>query len=47
MKVKEFIKNEVIYSSDNLIKNPIVSIIFPTYCRGDNGLLKMSIKSIL
>ena len=47
MKVKEFIKNEVIYSSDNLIKNPIVSIILPTYCRGDNGLLKRSIKSIL
>lgn len=47
VKVKEFIKNEVIYSSDNLIKNPIVSIILPTYCRGDNGLLKRSIKSIL
>lgn len=47
MKVKEFIKNEAIYSSNNLIKNPIISIILPTYCRGDNGLLKRSITSIL
>lgn len=47
MKVKEFIKDEVIYKSINLIESPIVSIILPTYCRGDNGLLERAIKSVI
>lgn len=47
MKVNEFIKDELIYKSKSLIKNPIISIILPTYCRGDSGFLKRAIKSIL
>ena len=34
MKVKEFIKDEKLNTSNNLIKKPVVSIIMPTYCRG-------------
>lgn len=47
MKVKEFIRGEKIYYSNNLIKNPNVSIILPTYCRGDSGLLERSISSVI
>ena len=42
MKVKEFIKDEKLNTSNNLIKKPVVSIIMPTYCRGDSGLLERS-----
>ena len=47
MKVKEFIKGEVISTSSKLIDNPKISIVLPTYCRGDNGLLVRSISSVL
>lgn len=47
MKVKEFIKGEVISTSSKLIDNPKISIVLPTYCRGDNGLLERSISSVL
>ena len=45
--VREFIKDEKLYYSDSFIPNPTVSVILPTYCRGDNGLLKRSIDSVL
>ena len=47
MKVKEFIKDEKLNTSNNLIKKPVVSIIMPTYCRGDSGLLERSINTVL
>lgn len=47
MKVRDYIKEEKVYSSNNLIENPIISIIMPTYCRGDNGILKRAISSVI
>ena len=47
MRVRDYIKEEKIYTSNNLIEKPIVSIIMPTYCRGDNGLLERSISSVI
>ena len=47
VKVGEFLKGEKLYYSENFINDPIVSVILPTYCRGDNGLLKRSIDSVL
>ena len=46
-KVKEFVKDAVFYQNDNLIENPLISVILPTYCRGDNGLLERAIESVL
>lgn len=45
--MKAFLKDVEIYTSDNLIDKPIVSIIIPTYCRGDNGLLERAVKSVI
>lgn len=45
--VKEFIKDEKLYYSDFFVSDPVVSIVMPTYCRGDNGLLKRAIDSVL
>lgn len=51
IKVKDLIGEEhidyEIYRSDNLIKQPAVSVLMPTYCRGDNGLLRRAIRSVL
>lgn len=47
MKVKEFIKDEKIFKSENLIDSPKISIILPTYCRGDSGLLERAINSVI
>lgn len=47
MKVRDFLEGEKIYRSNDLIKNPIVSILLPTYCRGDSGLLERSINSVI
>src|SRR5664279_5049172 len=33
--------------SPGLIRNPSVSIILPTYCRGDSGMLRRAIDSVL
>lgn len=46
-KANNFLKDFTIYYSNNLIKNPTVSVILPTYCRGDNGLLERAISSVL
>ncbi len=45
--VREFIADEKLYYSDSFILEPIVSVILPTYCRGDNGLLKRTIDLVL
>ena len=42
-----FMKNAEVYKSKNFINNPVISVIMPTYCRGNNGLLKRSIESVL
>lgn len=47
MRVKEFIKDEAIYTSDDLINSPIISVILPTYCRGDNGLLERAVRTVI
>lgn len=47
IKAKEFLKNEKIFYSDQLIQNPVVSVIMPTYCRGDNGMLARAINTVL
>ena len=43
----EFIKDEQVYISKNLVSNPDISVILPTFCRGDDGLLEKSINSVL
>lgn len=47
IKAEEFLKDYVISQSKELIKDPKISIILPTYCRGNNGLLERSIESVL
>lgn len=47
MKVEFLLKDELIYRPKILIDNPIISIILPTYCRGNNGLLERAIKSVI
>lgn len=47
IKAKEFLRNFLVYKPKNLIQNPLISIIMPTFCRGNNGLLERSIQSVL
>ncbi len=47
IRVNEFLDKYATATSDNLIKAPRISIIMPTYCRGDNGLLARAILSVL
>ncbi|MFC3799812.1 glycosyltransferase [Cohnella sp. GCM10012308] len=47
IKVSHFLKQVELYHSENLIEAPKISVILPTYCRGDNGLLSRSIESVL
>jgi glycosyltransferase involved in cell wall biosynthesis len=42
-----FMRDSRIVRSRKLIRKPGVSIILPTYCRGDNGLLKRAMESVL
>lgn len=42
-----FLHDYSIFKSQNFIENPIISVIIPTYYRGDNGLLERSILSVL
>ncbi|MFE0559234.1 glycosyltransferase [Paenibacillus sp. NPDC058910] len=42
-----FLNDVDIYHSKSLIDHPEISVILPTYCRGDNGLLSRSIDSVL
>ncbi len=43
----EFMRGAKVWHSPRLSGNPRVSIVLPTYCRGDNGLLERSIGSVL
>nr|MCU0718923.1 glycosyltransferase family 2 protein [Pirellula sp.] len=47
MKASEIFGQPSVHHSSNLIANPRVSVILPTYCRGDSGLLQRSIESVL
>jgi len=42
-----FMHDPKVYRSSQLIRDPQVSVILPTYCRGDNGLLERAINSVL
>lgn len=42
-----FLKDVEIYHSKSLIDLPEISVILPTFCRGDNGLLNRAIDSVL
>ena len=43
----DFLRDSRISHSPRLIRNPDVSVILPTYCRGDSGLLARAIDSVL
>lgn len=51
IRVRDLIGEEnidyILQKSPNFIEEPLVSILMPTYCRGDNGLLKRAIESVL
>lgn len=47
MKADVFLNNYIVKTSAHLIPLPKVSVLLPTYCRGDNGLLKRSVNSVL
>jgi len=47
IRAEYFMREAKVSHSPGLIRNPHVSIILPTYCRGDNGLLKRAIQSVL
>ena len=47
IKVKEFLQDVEYVKSEHLIENPEISIILPTYCRGDNGLLERAIRTVM
>jgi O-antigen biosynthesis protein len=42
-----FMREPRVFHSPRLIRYPQVSIVLPTFCRGDNGLLERSINSVL
>ncbi len=45
--VKEFLNSFDLHTSKNLINSPKISVILPTFCRGNNGLLTRAIDSVL
>src|ERR1039457_4039892 len=47
IRAEYFMREPRIAHSPRLIRDPDVSIILPTYCRGDNGLLKRAIDTVL
>lgn len=47
VKAEYFFRDQKIYCSPCLINNPTISVILPTYCRGDNGFLSRAIDSVL
>src|SRR5580698_6663027 len=47
IRAEYFMGDAKIAHSPRLIPNPDISIILPTYCRGDNGLLERAIESVL
>lgn len=47
LKTDIFLKDQVINYPRNVIENPLISVIMPTYCRGDSGMLMRAIISVL
>lgn len=47
IRAEYFMCEPKVLHSARLIRNPEISIILPTHCRGDNGLLKRAINSVL
>src|SRR6266567_7475011 len=47
LKARAFLNDQQIRSSANIIDEPEISVIMPTYCRGDSGLLERAIRSVL
>jgi glycosyltransferase involved in cell wall biosynthesis len=47
IRAEYFMREAKVSHSPGLIRNPEVSIILPTYCRGDSGLLKRAIESVI
>jgi glycosyltransferase involved in cell wall biosynthesis len=47
IRAEYFMREAKVSHSPGLIRNPSVSIILPAYCRGDSGLLKRAIESVL
>jgi len=47
IKAKQLLSDFRIRTSADLIADPEISVIMPTYCRGDNGLLERAIRSVL
>lgn len=45
--VKPFLADAKVYASESPIKDPVISVIMPTYCRGNNGLLERAIRTVL
>ncbi|MBO9600284.1 MAG: glycosyltransferase, partial [Cohnella sp.] len=45
--VKPFLEDAKVYRSESPIKDPAISVIMPTYCRGNNGLLERAIRTVL
>ncbi len=44
---RDFLTDQSILRSAGAPNNPLVSIVLPTYCRGQNGMLERSITSVL
>lgn len=47
LKADYFFRNQKINFHAKLITHPVISVILPTYCRGDNGLLARAMDSVL
>jgi glycosyltransferase involved in cell wall biosynthesis len=47
LRAEDFMEGAIVAHSPRLIRNPKVSVVLPTYCRGDNGLLARAIDSVL
>jgi len=47
IRAEYFMREPRVFHSPRLIRDPRVSIILPTFCRGENGLLERAIGSVL
>lgn len=47
LKARFFLQDQKVYSNPRKVEHPKVSVVLPTYSRGDNGLLERSIESVL
>ncbi|MDN7447181.1 glycosyltransferase [Burkholderia multivorans] len=47
LKASFFFEDQEIFENPTRPAQPRVSVVLPTYCRGDNGMLAQSIDSVL